>query len=75
MTFVIILMMSVTDALCVKSKLFSIERKQFVFVLRLNISVNNFSIMSGWSQGFLALMCLAQAHNTVTPVGIKHKTS
>ena len=49
-----------------------------LFVLRFNVPVNNFSVMSGRSHHFLGfnlypreLMCLAQGHNTVTLVGIE----
>ena len=52
-----------------------------LFILRLNVPVNNFSVMSGWSQRFLGInqycrefMCLAQGHNTVPHVGIKPRT-
>ena len=48
----------------------------------LKIPVNNFSVMSGWSQRFLGiyqcsgdLMCLAQEHKMVQPVGIEPRTS
>ena len=52
--------------------------KDFIclFVFRLNVPVNNFSAMSGWSQLYLGLtsivgsQCLAQGHNTMTLVGI-----
>ena len=53
---------------------------RFVFFLRflLNVLVNNFSVMSGQSHGFLSitstfgeLTCLAQGHNTGTRVRIK----
>ena len=48
-----------------------------LFVLRLNVPVSNFSVMSGWSLRFLGLtstvagelMCIAQGHNTVPLVG------
>ena len=47
------------------------------FLLRFNVQVNNFSVMSGRSHCFLGfnqysreLMCLAQGHNMVTLVGI-----
>ena len=46
-----------------------------LFVLRLNVPVNNFSVMSGRSKRFLGLtstvgrMCLAEGHNTMTPGG------
>ena len=52
----------------------------FVFVLRLNVPVNNFSVMSGQSQRFLSLtstvgsLCV-QGHIAVTPVGIVPRTS
>ena len=64
--------------------LFKTTRTNSLFVLRLNVPVNNFSVMSGRSQLFLGLtstvacrelMCLAQVHNTVTPVGIEPRTS
>ena len=43
-----------------------------LFVLRLDVPVNNFSVMSGRSQLYCReLMCLAQGHNTVTLVGIE----
>ena len=44
-------------------------------MLRLNVPVNNFSVMSGRSKRFLGLtstvgrMCLAEGHNTMTPRG------
>ena len=48
------------------------------FVLRFNVPVNNFSVMSGRSQCFQGinqycgeLMCLAQRHSTVPCVGIE----
>ena len=48
----------------------------YLFVLRFNVPVNNFSVMSGRSHRFLGIdqysresMCLAQGHNTVTLVG------
>ena len=49
-----------------------------LFVLRLNVPVNNFLVMWGRSQLFLGLTsivgsCLAQGLNTVTPVGIEPK--
>ena len=54
----------------------------YLFVLKLNVPVNNFSVVSGRSQRFLCvtsncreLMCLAQGHNTVTHVGIEPSTS
>ena len=54
----------------------------FLFVLSSNGPVNNFSVISGWSDPFLGsnqysgvLMCLAQGHNTVQPVGIEPRTS
>ena len=50
----------------------------FFFILRLNVPVNNFSVLSGRSHrflGFRELMCLAQGHNTVTLEGIKPRTS
>ena len=34
-------------------------------MLRLNVPVNNFSAMSGWSNCFLGGKCLAQGYNTV----------
>ena len=48
-----------------------------LFVLRLNVPVNNFSVMLGQSQVFLGreLMCLAQGSNTVTSGGIEPRTS
>ena len=53
-----------------------------LFVLGLNISVSNFSVMLGWSQRFLGInqycresMCLAQGQNMVTPVGMERRTS
>ena len=59
-----------------------ILKKKKKIVLRLNVPVNNFSVMLGRSQFLLGinqycreLMCLAQGHNTVTPVGIKTRTS
>ena len=42
----------------------------FCFVLRLNVPVNNFSVMSGWSHlswvlpALLGVKCLAQGHTT-----------
>ena len=38
----------------------------FFFLLRLNVPVNNFSVMSGWSQLFLGLI------STLFSVGQKH---
>ena len=41
--------------------------KMILFVSRLNIPVNQFSVMSGWSQRFLdcrEFMCLAQENKT-----------
>ena len=45
-----------------------------------NITVNNFSVISGWRHRLLGfnkytgeLMCLAQGHNTVLPVRIKSR--
>ena len=35
-----------------------------LFVLRLNVQVNNFSVMLGQ-------MCLAQGHNSMPPVGME----
>ena len=54
------------------------KQRTCLFVLRLNVPVNNFSVMSGRSQRFLGLtsrelMCLAQGHNTVPLVGIEPK--
>ena len=56
--------------------------KLFVFVLRCNVPVNNFSVMSGLSHRLLGfnqysreLMCLPQGHNTVTLVVIEPRTS
>ena len=53
-----------------------------LFVLRFNVPVNNFSVMSGRSHRFLGLnqysresMCLAQGHNTVTLVWIEPRAS
>ena len=53
-----------------------------LFVLRFNVPVNNFSVMSGRSHRLLGfnqycreLMCLFQGHNTVTLVWIEHMTS
>ena len=47
-----------------------------MFVFRFNVLVNNFPVMSGQSQRFLAfnqysgeLMCLTQGHKMVAPVG------
>ena len=47
-----------------------------LFVFWFNVPVNNFSVMSGRSHRFLGnkqysseLMCLAQGHNNVPPVG------
>ena len=49
-----------------------------LFVLRLNVPVNNFSVMSGRSQVinqyFRGVKCLAQGHNTAA-VGIEPPTS
>ena len=52
-----------------------------LFVLRLNVPVNNFSVMSGRSHRFLGInkyfrgvKCLAQGHNTAA-VGIEPPTS
>ena len=41
------------------------------------LRINNFSVMSGRShnQYCRELMCLAQGHNTMTPVGIEPRTS
>ena len=51
------------------------------FVLRLNVPVNNFSVMSGWSHRFLGInqyfrgvKGLAQGHNTAA-VGFEPPTS
>ena len=54
-----------------------------LFVLRLNIPVNNFSVVGtepmlpGFNQCmyFRELICLAQGHNTMMPVGIEPRTS
>ena len=53
-----------------------------LFVLRFNVPVNNFSVMSGRSHRFLGFnqysresMYLPQGHNTVTLVGIEPRTS
>ena len=55
-----------------------------LLVLRFNVPVNNFSVMSGRSVRFLGfnqvqysgeLICLAQGHNMLTLSGIKPKTS
>ena len=53
-----------------------------IFLLKLNVPVNNFSshvgtepTLSGFNQYCRELMCLAQGHNTVTPVGIQPRTS
>ena len=60
----------------------SCDGQERLFVLRLNVPVKNFSVMSGRSQSFLGfnqyfreLMCLAQGHNTVPHVGIEPRTS
>ena len=47
------------------------------FVSRLNVPVNIFSVMSGRSlnQYCRELTCLAQGHNTMTPVGIEPRAS
>ena len=43
----------------------------YLFVLRFNVPVNNFSVVSGWSHRFLSFIsfrgvkCLAQGHNPV----------
>ena len=57
----------------------------FWFGLMLNVPVNNFSVMSGRSHRFLGItstfffwgggICLAQGHNTATPVGLEPPTS
>ena len=52
--------------------------KYFVFDLILYVPVNNLSatlgrVFLGWTIPKLGLMCLAQGHNTVTPV--KHSTT
>ena len=53
----------------------------FLFVLRFNVQVNNFSLILGWNNHFLVinqycgeLKCLAQGHNRVPPEGIQPKT-
>ena len=53
-----------------------------LFVLRLNVPVNLFfshvgteQTLLGFNQFYRELMCLAQGHNTVTPVGIEFRTS
>ena len=46
----------------------------FLFVLRLNVPVNNFSVMSVINQYFRGVKCLAQGHNTAA-VGIEPPTS
>ena len=60
----------------------SCDGQERLFVLRLDVPVKNFSVMSGRSQSFLGfnqyfreLMCLAQGHNTVPHVGIEPRTS
>ena len=42
----------------------TIVRFVCLFVLRLNVPVNNFSVMSGLNQYFRGVKCLAQGHNT-----------
>ena len=56
--------------------------KNSLFVLRLNVPVNNFfshvgtePTLPGFNQYFRELMCLAQGYNTVTLVGIEPRTS
>ena len=54
--------------------------QQFLFALRFNVPVNNFSVMSGWSQHFLGinqypgdLKCLAQTqHSAASGNGIQN---
>ena len=53
-----------------------------LFELRLNVPVNNFSVMSGQSHRLMGinqysgdLMCFAQGHKSVPPVRIKLRTS
>ena len=53
-----------------------------LFVLRLNVKVNNFfshvgtePMLAGFNQYCRELMCLAQGHNMVMPVGIEPRTS
>ena len=53
-----------------------LSRIKRLFVLRLNVPVNNILAMSGGSQRFQysrEFICLAQGHNTVEPVGIQPK--
>ena len=51
------------------------------FVLRFNVSVNDFSVMSGWSHNFFGfnrysgeLMCLVEGHNTEYSATIGDRT-
>ena len=78
---------SLSMFVAVPNKIYKMVRQKgtmhYAFVLlRFNVSVNNFSVMSGRSHRFLGLnqysrelMCLAQGHNTVTLVGIEPRTS
>ena len=42
-----------------------------LFILRLNILVNNFLTFPMYNQYFRKLMYVAQGHNTVPPVGVE----
>ena len=69
-----------------KTRVPSGMRKQWcrlaLFVLRLKVPLNNFfshvrtePTLPGFNQYYRELVCLAQGHNTVTPVGIELRTS
>ena len=66
--------------LTVYTKIWNFWNKiDFFFYLILNIPVNNFSVMSiwvflGWTSTKQGLICLAQGHNTVTPVRLEPRT-